>query len=238
MAASEEHPVNIAARISIALLVGACALTLATTSFAAGRQRGPKHHPGRDAPHATPRPEAGKPEAGRPEHRPGEELTGRPGADRRRGCRRGVRPGPGVHCDYYYDDGDQAQETVEEPGRAAQPTTAPAAKIAPHAQSDGAVEAFSPRLGNDLKEELIAARKNWMATKSRLDDANAERARAEYQASRTGSAVDPAIIARQQQAREDAAAAQAAIAPLVEEGRKAGVAPEVLDLYERATRPE
>jgi hypothetical protein len=77
-----------------------------------------------------------------------------------------------------------------------------------------------------------------MATKSRLDDANAERARAEYQASRTGSAVDPAIIARQQQAREDAAAAQAAIAPLVEEGRKAGVAPEVLDLYERATRPE
>ena len=150
-----------------------------------------------------------------------------------------MRPGPGIRCDYYYDDDDGGQgQYVGVPDAAPLQPGPGAAKIAPLGQSDGVVKTFTPNPNKQLKEKLISARKNWVEKKSRLDAANGARARAEYQSSQTGSSVDPAIIERQREAKKEAAAAHAALGPLVEQGRKAGFAPEVLDLYNRANRPD
>ena len=220
---------HLASRFSISFWFALLTLALVSPALAGGRGGGPAHHERPGAKH-------GSPAVTQPHHRPGEELN-RPGEKRRgrRGCRRGVRRGPGIHCDYYYDDdsGPEASAPVRE---AARPQPAPAAaKIAPRPHdSDGVVESYTPTADKELKERLISARKNWLDKKNRLDAANAARAKAEYRASQTGSSVDPAIVARQDEAKREAATAHAAIAPLVEEGRAAGIAPEVLDLYERA----
>jgi len=94
-----------------------------------------------------------------------------------------------------------------------------------------------PTSGNKpLKEELIAARRNWLEKKRQLEDASAARARAEYQVRQNGGEVDPALIASQDQAQSEATDAQAAIGSLVKRARKAGFSSETLDLYERANR--
>jgi hypothetical protein len=229
--------VHIASRIFISLLVTLLTLVLASTALAGGRRGHPAHHPDLKPPATDHRPEAGHPERG-----PGEELSGGPraGEDRRgrRGCRRGLRPGPNRRCDYYYDE-DGKELPAADSGDAAQPQAARGpAKIAPPPRQDGDIESFTPHADKQLKQKLIAARKNWLKEKSHLDDANTARAKAEYQATQTGSSVDPAIIARQQEARKEAAAAHAALSPLIEQGREAGIAPEVLDLYERANSPD
>jgi hypothetical protein len=229
--------VQIASRLSIPLLLALSILILASPGLARGRGGGPAHQPGHEGAGSAQRPEVTHPQPG-----PGEELNRGPVAERRgerRGCRRGVRPGPGIRCDYYYDDDDGQVQPVAVPGDAAPHQPGPgAAKIAPLGQSDGVVESYTPNSNKQLKEQLISARKNWVEKKSRLDAANAARARAEYQASQTGSSVDPALIERQREAKKEAATAHGALGPLVEQGRKAGFAPEVLDLYNRANTPD
>lgn len=159
----------------------------------------------------------------------------------RHGCRRGVRPRADVRCDYYYEgdvDEEQAAPAVD-PGRAAQSQAEPgAAKIAPMAHHEDYDKSFTPHGGEQLKEKLVAARKNWVMKKNQLEEASAAYARAEYQSDQTGRPVDPALFARQQEAMQEAEVAHAAIAPLVEQGHEAGMSPEILELYERMTEFE
>ena len=219
---------HITLRLSISLLVTLATVFLASTALAApGNHR--QHRPNVDH----------RPDAVRPETLPAEELNRNPGnaaAHRaRHGCRRGVRPRAGARCDYYYDDEDQAVPAAPvDPGRSAQPESG-AAKIAPTPKPEHYDKSFTPRGGDQLKEKLIAARKNWVVKKNQLEEASAAHARAEYQAEQTGRPVDPALFAREQEARQEAEAAHAAIAPLVEQGREAGMSPEVLELYEQMT---
>ena len=222
---------HITLRLSFSLLVTLVTLFLASTALAApGNSK--EHRPNVEH----------RPGAVRPETRPAEKLNRIPGkaAERRarRGCRRGVRPRADVRCDYYYDgenDEEQAAPDVD-PGGSAQPQAdSGAAKIAPMPNQEDYDESFTPHGGEQLKEKLIAARKNWDVKNNELKEARAAYARAQYQAEQTGRPVDPALLARQQEARQEAKAAHAAIAPLVEQGRKAGISPEALKLYERMT---
>jgi hypothetical protein len=231
--------VHITLRLSISLLVTLVTVFLASTALAAPGN-GREHRPGQNRPNVDHRPDAV-----RPGTLPAEELNRIPGnaaahrARARHGCRRGVRPRADVRCDYYYDgDEEQAAPDVD-PGGSAQPEAEPgAAKIAPMPNPEDYDESFTPHGGEQLKEKLIAARKNWVIKKNQLEEASAAYARAEYQAEKTGRPVDPALFARQQEARQKAEVAHAAIAPLVEQGREAGMSPEVLELYERMTEFE
>ena len=113
--------------------------------------------------------------------------------------------------------------------------TAPAApKMAPSTGIADDAQIYSPQGGKDLKEKLISGRKHWLQKKGELDDANAALARAEYQTGQTGKPIDPRLIERQKQAQQEAEAAHAALAPLVEEGRAGGMSPKTLELYDRA----
>jgi len=94
-------------------------------------------------------------------------------------------------------------------------------------------QVLSPVGDEALKNELIAARRNWIAKKKLADDVSTAHARAEYQASQDGTKVDPALTERQRLAREEAAQAHQAMQPLVERARKAGFAPKTLELYEQ-----
>lgn len=225
---------HITLRLSISLLVTLLTVSLASTALAApGSHR--EHRPKADH-----RPSADhRPDAARPETLPAEELNRNPGnaaAHRaRRGCRRGVRPRAGARCDYYYDNDDQAVPAAPvDPGRSAQPESG-TTKIAPMPKPANYDESFTPHGGDQLKEKLTAARKKWVIKKNQLEEASGAYARAEYQAEQTGQPVDPALFAREQEARQEAEAAHAEIAPLVQQAREAGMSPEVLELYEQMT---
>jgi hypothetical protein len=233
--------VHITLRLSISLLVTLVTLFLASTALAEPRH-GPSHRPGQNRPNFDHRPDEV-----RPGTLPAEELNLIPGnaavhrARARHGCRRSVRPRADVRCDYYYDGDDDEEQAAPDldPGGSAQPQAEPgAAKIAPMPHPEDHDESFTPHGGEQLKEKLIAARKNWVTKKNQLEEASAANARAEYQAEKTGRPVDPALFARQQEARQEAEAAHAAIAPLVEQGHEAGMSPKVLELYERMTEFE
>jgi hypothetical protein len=91
--------------------------------------------------------------------------------------------------------------------------------------------------GNDaLKNELISARKNWIAKQEIADDASAAHARAEYQAMQDGTNVAPESAERQRLAREEAAQARQAITPLLERARDSGFAPKTLEFYQESLK--
>jgi hypothetical protein len=151
-------------------------------------------------------------------------------------ARRGIRGG----C---YRDGDEWYEDVT-PGSDSNASAPPAARQGSSANppvpraSKAKPDDFNVTpTGNDaLKNELIDARKNWIAKKKIADDASAAHARAEYRAMQDGTKVDPALTERQRLAREEAARAHQAMKPLVERARDAGFAPQVLELYEESSK--
>lgn len=114
------------------------------------------------------------------------------------------------------------------PAPAAEPAPA-AAKIAPERQ--GEAESFSSHVSDELEEQLVAARKNWMAKKELLRDVNSEWAQAQYEADRAGAAVDADVVARQASAQSEADAARAAMGPLVDQARESGMSPRLLEMY-------
>jgi hypothetical protein len=150
-------------------------------------------------------------------------------------ARRGIRGG----C---YRDGDEWYEDVT-PGGDSNASAPPAARQDSSANppvpraSKAKPDDFNvtPTSNDALKNELIAARKNWIAKKKIADDASAAHARAEYQAMQDGTKVDPALTERQRLAREEAARAHQAMNPLVERARSAGFAPQTLKLYEESS---
>lgn len=239
-------PVRIASRLSILLSVMLLTFILAPAALAAPRGGGPAHHPGQPGgpdhpehhgPDADHRPDVGDHDRG-----PDGELKRAPGPARerraRRRCARRERPGVPGDCDYYYDDDDESSDWAPADSPTPEAASPGAAKIAPLPRPDGNVESYAPSASKELEEQLTSARRNWLQKKSDLDDANGARARAEYQALQTGSPVDPAIIARQDKAKAEASAAHAALAPLVEQAREAGMSPELLDLYNRSNAPD
>jgi hypothetical protein len=151
-------------------------------------------------------------------------------------ARRGIRGG----C---YQDGDEWYEDVT-PGGDSNASAPPAARQSPsaNAPAPGASKAkpddfsVAPTGSDALKNELIAARKNWIAKKKIAEDVSAAHARAEYQAMQDGTKVDPALAERQRLAREEATRAHQAMQPLVARARDAGFAPQVLELYEESSK--
>ncbi len=134
---------------------------------------------------------------------------------------------------WYYDDSDAGDAPP-----AARRTSSGLIDVVPTkpVPTQGNLEVIAPVGNIALKEELIAARRNWLEKKQIFEEASTARARAEYQASQDGGQVDPALIERQRVTQNAAAEAQAAMAPLVERARSAGFSSEVLNLYERSSR--
>jgi hypothetical protein len=153
-------------------------------------------------------------------------------------------------CDYYYDDDGQYYDAEGEamigwtPGdpmpsesgtnRATSPGAAKLAPAAEDATASSAVvytERFGPQGSNTLRDALIAGREHFLEKKRIYQDASAAMARAEYAEYESGRPVDPDVIAREKAARREAEVARAALAPLVEEARKQGISPDLIDLY-------
>ncbi len=239
---------RLAIQLSIPFLTGLLSLALVPEADAQ-RMRGGARAPAHEGPAveratrtATPG-EQGRPVEGDPLL--GDDTRRDVRVDERRdgdrvGCRRGVRRA-GVACDYYYDDdGDYYEDDVEttqtqsgSAPRQAAPAPA-AAKMAPAPQPETIAEEFTPHASKQLRNELIAAHKKWVAAQNHLDAVSKQLADAEYKAYKTGGSVDPALAERRQQARAEVSAAHAAMEPLVEQGRKAGISSGVLELYEQA----
>lgn len=224
---------RIASRISNLVLLVSLGLLVAASATAGGpRHVGPGH----------------KHQPKTPVVAPGADVEidrdRRPIAKRRalRGCHRRAPRGPKVGCAYYYDDDGEYYDENDQPMRGWSPDqplpgegTAPAApKTAPSTGIGEDAQTYSPHGGKALKERLISGRKHWLQKKGELDDANAALARAEYQVEQTGKPIAPRLIERQKQAQQEADAAHAALAPLVEEGRAGGISPKTLELYDRA----
>ena len=155
----------------------------------------------------------------------------------RRACRHKSRRGIPGGCyivndewvEDYYPDGAPP---------AAQQKSGHTTSLAPitRVPTESGLHIIAPSSNKPLKEELIAARRNWLEKKRQSEEASAARARAEYQARQNGGEVDPALIASQNQAQSEATDAHAAIGRLVKRARKAGFSSETLDLYEKANR--
>jgi hypothetical protein len=179
------------------------------------------------------------------------QYIDRPDHDERRDQRacqyrdRSARP---PNCDYYYDDDGQYYDVAGQvmvgwtpgdpmPTAANRDGSPGAAKLDPAAgdaeTSTGQVytEKFGPQGTNALRDALIAGRENFLEKKRVYDAASAAMARAEYEEYETGRPVDPTVIARQKAAKADAEAAHAALAPLVEQAKKQGLSPDLIDLY-------
>jgi hypothetical protein len=166
------------------------------------------------------------------------------GPERRasRGCDIHGRRGVNASCAYYYDeDGEYYDsEGTPMPGWSpgepvpAQAGPAPAAKIASPPQASEDTVSYTPQGSRALKEKLIAGRQNWLAKKRQWEDASTALAQAEYQQEQTGKPVPPGLAAQRKTAGEEAEAAHAALEPLVEQARKAGMSPQLLKLYDQA----
>jgi len=218
-------------------MVLSSALLLSPATVAGARGAGSHHKPGHQAgPDRPGEPGAGNGgEAGAPG--PDGNLVENPRAVRaRRGCagpNRARHDAPGRRvggCDYYDSDEPQIVEGAPAAAPASEPAP-PAAKIAAPSGPQGEVDSFSSHVSDDLEQQLVDARKNWQEKKQQLRDANSDWAQAQREADGAGNAVDSDVVARQASAQQEADAARAAMAPLVEQARESGMSPELLDMY-------
>jgi hypothetical protein len=228
---------HIQSRLSILIITVALTSLCTSTTWARGPQ---KHHP--ESPrhekpsdinaHPAPTPEQPNVEGrleGVREDRPAIRTK------RHQRCRNKARRGIPGGC-YLVDDEwveDVTSEGGDTPPAARQDSSSTVPVPRDSKSTSGDAQVITP-VGNEaLKNELIAARRNWIAKKKIADDVSAAHARAEYQASQDGTKVDPALTERQRLAREEAAQAHQAMQPVVERARKAGFAPKTLELYEQ-----
>jgi len=237
-------------QIQLRLLILVIAVTLSSLYVSSAWARGPGGHhvqEGRHHMEQAPR-EAGEEPTSRPTTQPNAGDRIQPASEdrsaihkrHRRRCRDSARRGIRGGC---YLDGDEWYEDVT-PGGDSNDSAPPAARQGSSANPPvpGTSKAKHDNFdvaptGNDaLRNELIAARKNWIAKKKIADDASTAHARAEYQAMQDGTKVDPASTERQRLAREEAAQAHQAMKPVIERARKAGFAPQTLELYEESSK--
>ena len=243
---------KIQSRLSILIIAAALCALCASSVWARGRQGG---SPGRHAPEVHRQVEKapggnGVSPASRPDQSTLENRIEHVPEDRpeirdrhRRPCRdralRGVRGRGGCYLvgDEWYEDvtpgsdsGDGAPPAARQGSSANRP--APQASKSP----PGDFSTITPSGNDALKNELIAARKNWIAKQEIADDASAAHARAEYQAMQDGTNVAPESAERQRLAREEAAQARQAITPLLERARDSGFAPKTLELYQESLK--
>jgi hypothetical protein len=228
---------HIQSRLSILIITVALSSLCTSTLLARGPQKhhpeGPRHEKPRDIKvNPAPTPEQPNVEGrleGVPENRPAIR------AKRHQRCRNKARRGIPGGC--YLVDDEWVEDVTSEGGdtppaaRQGSSSTIPTPRVSKSTSGDPQV--ISPVGDEALKNELIAARRNWIAKKKLADDVSAAHARAEYQASQNGTKVDPALTERQRLAREEAAQAHQAMQPVVERARKAGFAPKTLELYEQ-----
>jgi uncharacterized protein YdeI (BOF family) len=105
----------------------------------------------------------------------------------------------------------------------------PQSKASP-AAPQSAVTIATPNTTEDLKNRLSNARKHALAAKERLGNAQAKVARGIYR--NVEGAEKAELAASEKRARAKFDEATAAIAPLVEEARKSGLDPKLIELYE------
>lgn len=239
---------KIQSRLSILIIVAALSALCASSVWARGRQGGPGHAPEvhrqvEKAPEGSGVRPASSPSPSTLEKRVEHVPEDRPAIrdQHRRRChdraRRGVRGGCYLVGDEWYEDvtpdGDSGYGAppAARQGSSANRPASQASKSQP-----GNFSTFAPSGNDALKNELIAARKNWIAKKKIADDASAAHARAQYQAMQAGTEVDPASAERQGLAREEAARARQAITPLIEQARDSGFAPKTLEFYQESLK--
>jgi len=240
---------KIQSRLSILIIAATLSAFCASSLWARGRQGGsqerhaPEVHrqvekaPGGNGVSPASRPSPSTLE-NRIEHVPEDRPVIRD--PHRRRCRdrarRGVRGGCYLVGDEWYEDvtpGGDSGDGVPPAARQGSSANRPA----PQASKSQPGDFSATPSGNDaLKNELIAARKNWIAKQKIADDASAAHARAEYQAMQEGTKVAPESAERQRLAREEAARARQAMTPLVERARDAGFAPKTLELYQESSK--
>ena len=109
------------------------------------------------------------------------------------------------------------------------PSQRPSAKEAPAAPG-GLVTVGTPNTPKVLKEQLGAARQRVLKARKDLESANVALHRAEAKNMSAGERA--ALSEGQSRAQQEYDESIAAIAPLVEEARAAGVDPKVIELYE------
>jgi uncharacterized protein YdeI (BOF family) len=118
-------------------------------------------------------------------------------------------------------------EAAPAPTRAATDPAAPAPNASAHA----------PSTPEEWKNRLSGARQELLAAEKELDAANAAYAR-ELRDAQAPADVDPAVTANLERVEARVLRARQALPGLVEEARSAGVSPELLDLYVRASQPK
>jgi uncharacterized protein YdeI (BOF family) len=122
----------------------------------------------------------------------------------------------------------------EDSAEAAPAATSAAAR--PAAPAPGAT-VRAPSTPDEWKARLAGARQELLAAEKALDEANAAYGH-ELRDAKTPADVDPAVAANLERAEARVLSARQALPGLVEEARNAGVSPELLELYVRATRPK
>lgn len=228
---------HLKSRLLILFMVVALSALGSSTSGARGGNHGPSAGPNHQrhgdvkvAPNRTPGDsEVGDRRMEAPENR--RELRER----RHRRCRSKARRGIPGGC---YLSGDEWVEDIETSGEYSPPAAKQDTAIVPVTRNHAApanLNVIAPSSDAAMKNELIAARKNWLAKKQISEDAATARARAEYRATQGGSAVDPELIERQRETEAETAEAHRAIGPVVERARATGFSSETLELYERVT---
>ena len=240
---------KIQSRLSILIIAATLSVLCTASVWARGRQG---HHPVSHAPEAHRHVEKapggnGVSPASNPSQSTLENRIENVAVDRpvirnphRRHCRdrtrRGVRGGCYLVGDEWYEDVTPDGDSGAGASPAARQGSS-ANRPAPQASQSHLGDFSVSPSGNDaLKNELIAARKNWIAKQKIADDASATHARAEYQAMQEGTKVGPASAERQRLAREEAARARQTMTSLVERARDAGFAPKTLKLYQESSR--
>jgi hypothetical protein len=225
---------HIKSSISIALWIVATIALCASPAWARGggphKSGGPSHQKNRP----------NNPDATRGEKPNHAEVRPNAGPDRRRNqrpCRAKARRGVPGGC--YLSDNEWVED-IESSANEAPPAARQDSNIAPvtrvPSSQDGKLNVIAPAGNAAMKDELIAARRNWLKKKQIAEDAAAERARAEYKSSKEGSTVDPMLIERQNAAEKQELEAHQAIGPVIERARAAGFSSETLEIYERASR--
>ena len=228
---------HIQSRLSILIITVALSSLCTSTTWARGPQehhpQGPRHEKPLEI-KSSPAPTQEQPNV---EGRLGGVREDRPAirTKRHRRCRNKARRGIAGGC--YLVDDEWVEDVTSEGGDtppAARQNSSPTVPIPRVSKSTpGDPQVITPVGDEALKNELIAARRNWIAKKKLADDVSAAHARAEYQAYQDGTQVDPALTERQRLAREEAEQAHQAMQPAVERARKAGFAPKTLELYEQ-----
>lgn len=229
-------------RLSALLVIVLISVLLATTAWARGGKTRSAGGPGHNNPGGVERPGAHTPD--RPDRvdlgdRPDRVAENRRELRRvnRRLCRNKARHGVRGGC--YLHEGKWVEDVAESGGEAPPAAREDAAIVPvtrPVKSDTSGVKIIAPSSDKGMKNELIAARKHWLKKKKISEDAATARARAEYRASQDGSKVDPALIERHDQARNQELEAHRAMKPLVERARARGFSEETLELYERASR--